>query len=578
MPLSRKLTRMTQATDIATRPTMRHPGVAIGLCWLLAGVYALLAAWAALWLSPRMPYADTWRFDAQLLSNDFLQAVFMADNGHIQVPSRLLRALELGLRHGSQWPTLVIGLAALGICIVVWSTTPRPSRRGELTFQRQPGFALARAAWILTGVVGLCWLGNARTLAHGNEALHSYLIIACLLGALRLVATPGRRRLALALVLALLASLSFGTGAAVFAAIAVVLVLRRANGGALVATIATAGLAGALYWWLVGGSGAARVIDLQPALQLQQLARWLATPWLLAGGPLVDASLLPYLPAPLRQVAAPLAHLSVHWFGPARTAVWPELGLGLAGLACLLALTWLARFRPTRQQRSELVALGTAWFALTCALLVVAARSDYFVQHPEQIYASRYSVWISLFWCGLLGATLWRLHAAARHRMAIWLPMVVALALLPSSAWMGMRAAHMSRIAARDAAALRLGIIDRDSEHGESPVEAMVRAWPLMQSAGVAMFAPDTGPRPGTTVAATDGVTRLQRVRWQPLDNVLPGPASRVRFRYHAHGAERLLLLDARQRVIGIALPVPGDGPWRGWVRGSPMPLYVARP
>lgn len=553
-----------------------------GLCCLLAGLYALLAAWAVLWLSPRVPYADTWRFDAQLLSHPFPHSIFEVDNGHAQLPSRLLRWLELTFWHGNQWPTIVAGLLLLAVCVWLWVSLPWHDTQRILPQRTLPQHGLVAGAWLLAGVTGLCWLGSSRTLAHGNEAIHSYLVIACLFGAVRLVSRPGRWRLAWALSLAALATFTFGTGAAVFAAIMITLLLRKARWGSVLATVVAAALAGVCYLCLPAAthaSGAASGImgiGLDPARQIPQLARWLAAPWLLAGGPLVDAGLLDQLPGALRALAAPLARLSTGLFGPAETAVWPELGFGLLGVAWLVWLSWLARFRPVRQPRAEWLALATAWFVLVCAVLVVVARSDYFLQYPRQIYAPRYAVWYTLFWCGLLGATIWRLHAGGRTVVAVFLAFAVALVLLPSSAWMGMRAAHMSRIAARDALGVRFGIIDRHANHGENQVGEMARARPLLRQARVSIFAPAAGPLPGASLDRQIRVTRIVKPTWRPVDNVLPTPAARVRFTLADPRASRLLLLDGARHVIGAARRGKGRDQWQGRVRGRPASLYSA--
>lgn len=565
----------TQARD-ATGHRKYRP--VIILCLVLAATYAMLAAWAVLWLSPRVPYADTWHFDAQLLTHAFPHGVLMVDNGHAQLPSRLLRWLELTLWHGNLWPTILAGLAFLVTALLLWVTLPHERSAAHHRGARDSGYRLAFTGWVLTGVVGLCWLGSARTLAHGNEAIHSYLVITCLFGAVRLASLPGRRRLGAALLLALLATFTFGTGAAVFAAVLVTVVLRRGDWRGIAATLVAATVAGSLYLLLPHGASGTRVLDIQPWLQLQQMARWLASPWLLAGGPLVDASLLSHLPPALRLLATPFAQLSTSWFGPARTAVWPELGLGLLGLVWLLWLTWLARFRPLSRPRCELLALATAWFATVCAALVVLARSDYFLQFPSQIYASRYAVWYTLFWCGLLGATLWRLHAWGRSRTALFVPLALALLLLPSSVWTGMRAAHMSRIAATDALGVRFGIIARHGGHGENWIDVMARARPLLRQARVAMFAPGAGPLAGTTLDPDTAVTALHDVRWQPLDNALPGPAAHVQFRFHVGDVSRLLLLDRERRIIGVAHPTGEDSRWRGRVHGARQPLLVTVP
>ena len=558
----------TRLTPHARLAWIHRMGLAV------AALYALVAATAMLSLSPRVPYADTWHFDTQLLSHPFPGNVLMVDNGHAQIIPRLLRWLELTQWHGNQWPTIIAGMLCLAAALLMWITT-RATPDGPAESAARADYRLTRAAWLLTGVVGLCWLGNGRTLAHGNEAIHSYLIIACMLGAVRLAIKPGRTRMAAALALALLAALTFGTGAAAFVAIAVVLILRRANWRALLATLGVALLAAALYLLLPSAASGTRVIALHPVLQLSQLARWLGSPWLLAGGPLVDASVVNKLPAATRPLAAPFAHVSTALFGPARTAVWPELGLGLAGILVLAWLSWQCWRRTGRQNPVELLALGCAWFALGCGMLVVLARTDYFLQHPDQIYASRYAVWYTLFWCGLLGAALWRLHAAGRSGSALALALTVAIGLLPGTGWNAVRAIHMSRIAVRDALGVRVGVIDQAGDHGENRIGVMRRARPLLLAARTSIFTPTRGPLVGSQLDPETPVRSLHDVSWRAVANALEPAAARIGFSMENSNQNHLLLVNARNRIIGEARRAPGQNRWQGWVIGPSAPKRV---
>ncbi len=543
----------------------------------VAGLYLLLAVTVLLWLSPTVPFADTWRFDAQLLQAPFPQGILMVDNGHAQVPSRLLRWLELNFWHGSAWPTILAGLLALLASIALWcSCAPQAGARRSAHALHNPQ-TMVYAAWCLTGITGLCWLGASRTLAHGNEAWHSYLIIACLFLALRLVSRQGKARLATALACAVLASLTFGTGAAVFVAIAMALLLRRAGWRTLLATTLTAAGTAIIYLLLPKGASGTGVLSFAPLVQIEQIARWLASPWLFATWPLTDTSLLPQLPGVIRVMAAPLAHLSTEFFGPARSATWPQLGFGMAGIALLLASTARAAWQRQRTTPAETLALATSWFALACGVLVVLARSDYFQQLPAQLYAPRYVVWVALFWAGLLGTVVCRLAGRGRQLTALFLVLAVALTLLPSSSWMTLLAAHRNQLATHEAMALRLGILDGDAAHGDNPVEAMRQARALLKQAQVAIFAPDSGPNYGQHWPASARTLPLEGVERRPLHNLLPYPASHVRFTLADDSDEPLLLLDEHRRVSGIAWHKQGEQ-WHGVLRGSPAVLQAVSP
>ena len=526
-------------------------------------VYALVAAGGMLLLSPRVPYADPWRFYAHLLTTAWPTNVLTVDNGHAEILPNLLRLLELEAFGGGQWLQILVGLLLLAGCGLLWAAA-RPEPDG------QPGSTTARTGWLLCGAVMLLWFGNGRTLAHANESVHAYLVIACLLGGLLLVARPGSARLALALLLGLVGTLSFGTGAAVFGALLIMLCLRRAHWRELLAWLVATVLALACYFALPRTGGGAGALAFEPAWQANVLLRWLAAPYLYALGPFADASLQDKLPAMAGAVSAPFARLSLQLFGDARQAVWPELGLGLAGALWLAIASLCAWRKPCGWPQPERLALAVSGFAVGCGLLVAIARADYFRDYPTQIYSGRYLVWSSLFWGGLLAATTLRLAARGNRRTALGLPLAAGLLLLPSTFWMLLPARHAQAIAERDALGVLTGVLDRTAEHGENVLGEMVAARPVLARRHTAVFAwPQAGllGRFAPAQATPLPVRGMHRVM---VDNAFPWPGEQVDFDYAADpGSPRLLLVDRSGRVAGMAIRAGGTGAWTGAARGT---------
>jgi hypothetical protein len=539
----------------------RHGRVLAVVSLMLCLAYALVAAGGMLLLSPRVPYADPWRFYAHLLTTPWPVDVLTVDNGHPEILPNLLRLFELQALGGGQWLQILVGMLLLAGCCLLWAFAwPRSA---------SPEPAAPRAGWLLCGALMLLWFGNGRTLAHANESVHAYLVVACLLGGLRLAGRPGRARLAWALLLGVTGALSFGTGAAILGALFIVLCLRRAHWRELLAWLVATALALACYFALPRAGGEMTALAVQPGWQASVLLRWLAAPYLYALGPFVDASLQDKLPALARAVSAPSARLSLQLFGDARQAVWPELGLGLAGALALLALSVRAWRRPCAWPRQEGLALAVSWFAVGCGLLVALARAGYFRHYPDQLYSGRYLVWSSLFWGGLLAAAVLRLASLGRPRMALGLALLAGLFLLPSTCWMLLPARHAQAVADRDALGVATGVLDRFADHGENVLEEMVAARPVLQQHGTAVFAWPEARLLGKPAPVQARPLPVAGMQLTAVANAFRWPGVAVRFSYAADPARsRLWLVDRSGRVVGMAIPA-GHGRWLGSAQGS---------
>src|SRR3546814_8352724 len=62
------------------------------------------------WLSPRVPYADAWRFLGHFLQAPFPYDILAPDNGHHELLPNAVRVLELHAFAAQQWLQVVVGL------------------------------------------------------------------------------------------------------------------------------------------------------------------------------------------------------------------------------------------------------------------------------------------------------------------------------------------------------------------------------------------------------------------------------------------------------------------------------------
>ncbi len=523
--------------------------------YVAAAMHVALGVAVMLVLSPRVPYADPWRFLATFLTRPFPANVLVADNGHCEVLPNLVRVADLAWCDANQWLQIAAGVV---LALAVLVAACRSWRTAD---------PVARAAATLIVCAGLLWLGNGRKLAHGNESVSLFLVLGCAVAgfaALRELPRDGRCSCAwLAAGAALAATFSFGAGLATFPAFAVLLLVQRAPLRqwlplAIAAAAAVAGLRAL-------GSGE---VPPGPAFgeRLDLLLRWLGAPFVWMLSPLLDPSHAARLPTELaRGITEPIASLAAGSFGPPLLARWPALAFGAAGIVWLAATTWRAWQKSGRPE--ERVALGLAWFGASVGVLVVLLRLVYFRDNVDQLTSPRYVPWAMLLWTGLLLATVLREACTAARAVATALGFVLLLA--PSQVWCGRNAWKLRATAERTALGAAVGVLDREFPLIETDWDDLARALPLLRDAGKAMFAwPETallGARPDaariTPVAASDVVVRT-------VPNRFDGPGMAVQFRAD-DASGRVLLLDTGGTVRGLAVRLPSDATWRGWLRGE---------
>ncbi len=522
----------------------------------LALLYALAGVAAMWWLSPRVPYADAWRFLAHFLQAPFPQDILAPDNGHHEVLPNLVRVFELHAFAAGQWLQVAVGIALALATVLAFA-------RGARAIADRP----ARSAALLAVVLGVFWLGNVRALAHGNESVHAYAVTLLLALGVHAVArgrggAEGTLDAALAAACGLAAAFSFGSGIACFAGFAAVLALRRAPwrqwavlGAGLVLTLAL----------LQADGGAGATPAFAPLRQGGLLLRWLSGPFVYAAWPLLDPQVAAQVPvAAARAPAQALARAYSDAFGPALLARWPQSLLGLAGLCWLAALAWRAwRGRAV----AALPGLALACFAAATGAMIAVVRLGYFDAHPEQLLAPRYVVWSSLFWAGLLLAAIAQARRPARALLAT---VAVAVALLPSQLWMAKLGSNMRGVAERTALAAAVGVVDPGLPLGETVPAELAAALPPARAAGVSVFAWPEQRLLGQ--APAPGALRLldaRAMRVAPVDNRFGGRGRRVSFLLDDAPAGRLLLLDGDGVARGLAMRDGGRGEWVGWMQGG---------
>ncbi len=518
----------------------------VPLAYALAALYLLTGLWAMWQLAPRVPYADGWRYIAVLADAPFVDGVLMVSNGHREVLPNIVRWLDLRLFGASQALQILVGI---GLLLATLAALWRPLATAT---------PAARAAAFLWAVVGVCWLGNARALVHAQESVHAYLVTLTLALGVGLLAARPRTAVPpwrgwLAGACGLVATFSFGSGIACFGAFGVVLWLRRATwrdaAPVLVCAAAAVGLA------VVAGVDGQR-IGFAPMVQADRLLRWLAAPSLYAAWPLLDPGIAARLPlAPVRGIAVAVSEGIAAVTGPALTARWPHLLTGALGAAWLLVASLRCRRAPVVP---VVAGLGIAWFAVGVGALIALARLDYFTSFPDQLLATRYVVWSSLFWAGLAYAAV----AGARTATGPVAALVVAALLLPSQLWMWRYAERIAQVATPVAASVAVGVLDPELPLGENVVEELRAAAGPLARRGAAMHAwPETrwlGRAPGPEVVREDDVGPVAVVAFE--DRLTPGRvAHRVTFAAPQDGQDRWLLLDADGVARGLALRDPLD-------------------
>lgn len=523
------------------------------LAYAGAGVLAMLL------FAPRVPYADQWRHYEHLLRMPFPHNVFEVDGGHVEVLPHLLRLADLRFFGASEWLQIVAGtllalMAAGLLAYTIWRdrTLSRP----------------IRIACMFGAVLGVFWLGNLRALTQSGDSVHVYLVLTCLAAATGLLlrgatrATTSRDVLAASL-WCTLATFTFGTGVASFAALIALLFARRSAPRQWLLVL-LAGNATLLAYFALGGARNAHALD--PFVAALTMLRLLGAPFVYLFWPLLDATAAAASPAPLQGTLLAIANAWTGQFGDIRRAVFPQAAIG--ALAVALALAFGLRLRRARPDAAPAACLGLALacFGIAIAALIAVARQAYFADYEDQIIAPRYLPWSSLCWAGLLIAALARMRTPRR---AAFLALMLALVALPSEIGMGALARRVREVAEDAALYAAVGVAPNSVSLGEATsVEDLRPALQALRGARAAVFAWPESALLGEKLPADLSPLVASGVTAEPVVNRFDGDGMRIFARFELTPCAPRVLVASSGRVVGL-LRRSTDGAWRGVARGA---------
>lgn len=464
---------------------------------LLAAYFVVAATWFAVTtlcavvnFAWREPMFDQWREYEILLGLPFPQNVLQMMNGHRPILPNLVRIADVYWFGARQTLQIIVGATAAFLCA------------GALAFAawNERGISrLARVAGVMVAVIGVLWLGNARRLLHGSEALNGYLPTLGAICAAFFVYRAGRYGslgwLIAGCTACVLATFSFGLGLASFCAlIGTALIVRLKWRRLLVPTAAFIGCLVAYVFVLPGNDGVRAQLKVEPVATIKILAEWIASPWKIAW--LEHAT----MKSNLIGVSARAATMGLG----IEASTWCVF-LGLAGIGLFGALSLHLFRRPATVTRLDAVAAGAGLYALASGFITVFGRLAYLQEMPDQIYADRYLLWPSLFWCSLTLLAITRIQASRRAGFVLLsgltvLPLIFTATQRTGAIW----GAIVYRNAETTAAAVRSGIYDKAHFTGEDiGDEAHLREINLLRHAHLAMFADPAWQRIGTRWTGT---------------------------------------------------------------------------
>ena len=506
----------------------------------------------------RQPTFDQYKEYAHYLSQPFWTSVFMLENGHRPVFPALVANIEIATMSANQFLQLGIGCLCLGLSVLIIA----------LTAWRHAMPLAARAAGVMTSVLGLLWLANARMLVQGVGQLQIYLVVASVLAAALAMwaAYVGGswRAVAMATLACVVAMFTFGAGAAAFPSMIVLGLSLRLRTRLLALPIGAWVVCLFLYLAVLPGhEGVQHSLALRPLDSAVAAARWLSSPWANAFFGLADPPLQDWLPHALGGAMTEAANAIVettHLSWPVISTMFGVFGIFVFGIR--LVWRYLHRAEPSRY---ETVANALCIFGLLTATVIGLGRLEYFDAFPNQAFADRYLAWPCLFWTGLVLLLIddaYRSGKRAAIGAVLACCFVLPLLLLPTHrAWSGWTAA-VSRATERSAAAARSDVFDADvfPDGPDASRDDVLQSLTAFKARRLAMFAEPGWELMGTTVVKAgsqpdvaidahivstfdDPIAKLPAAR---VEGIVRDGMNRIR-------DEQLAVLDESDRVVGIA-------------------------
>ena len=266
--------------------------------------------------------------------------------------------------------------------------------------------------------------------------------------------------MAVAGLLSLCATFSFGTGIASFATtLLMAIVLRVPLRGVTVLALMLAG-SGALYLTgMPGDDGVRNSLAFQPLESVETGLQWLASPWIHAWFGLADPPFLPWLQrsASETSIGSALigsARASAALFGVDWMAARPAVGtIAPSEARCMLT-------RGAGEATSARAVHSSDRTSEGSGAIICLARLQHFQTSPTDILAERYLPWSCLFWMGLAIYPLvsWRNPSRVAHPLSAAIALAAALILFPSHSTWAIWSAVVHRNVEQSAVAAQLGI------------------------------------------------------------------------------------------------------------------------
>jgi hypothetical protein len=352
------------------RGTARRIGSAL-LCltFALAALYfALNTLCAIINFGWREPMFDQWSEYETLLGLPFPQNVLQQVAGHRPILPNLVRVAEIRWFGADQSLQLVVG----NLCAFLSAAILAGAAYGE---RKLP--PVARWAGVMLAVLGLLWLGNARRLLHGTEALHGYMPTLAVVCACWFLYRARQRDSAIwvgaACLACTIATFSFGLGLAGFASALVLGLLLRFSWRWLALVGACLALCVGLYVFaLPGNEGVRQQLQINPLATIQLTAQWTAAPWHMGWLNLVSSARPPVYQTVPESFLLESARFLIDGLGISAEQWCLALGLIGIGMFCILVVRIF--LRGDTATRLETLAVGVGVYALGSALITVVAR------------------------------------------------------------------------------------------------------------------------------------------------------------------------------------------------------------
>lgn len=533
------------------------------LCSALA--YAWTALCAEVNFAWRQPMFDQWRIYKTFLTLPFPKNVLQLENGHRPIFPNLIHIADIHWFAADQHLQIACGTLFAFITVLL---------TGAVAIREKSVPTVARIAAVMLATIGLLWLANSRMLLHGMESVQTYLLTLCVISA-SLCAHRACRHASPKWMLAAstacaVAMFSFGPGAASFVAIVMLAVIMRAPWRCLAIPIVILACCLILYVYLLPGSnGVRQMLEVHPVESLRIMAQWLSSPWINGWLGLADP------PAGWVALSNPtfthhLLRSSANALSGATGLSWRNLGIaiGFAGIALFAARTAIAFWRGANQLTAwESVAIGMGSFALFSAAIFSVGRLDYLQTYPDQVYADRYMVWPSLFWCAL--ALLVVFDLARSRRKYAQIAGIFFLAAMPFALWPAHRqgvewASIVYRNAQESAAAVRSGVFDGDKfpNGPDAQRSTVLLTLDLLKHEHLAMFSDPTWELVGKScpwpLSRNQNFSVHAEVSSRGVDGVDASPFAVVSGTVNSGIAQiqksgQLAIIDSNDAIVGLA-------------------------